>query len=458
MADELLTGWGGTAPTRADVRPVHDAGEVATVLASHGARGVLARGLGRSYGDAAQNAGGTVLRLDGEAPGIVLDTTTGLVTTGGGVSLDRLMRCLLPRGWFVPVTPGTRYVTVGGAVAADIHGKNHHVDGSWGNHVVALDLVLGDGSAITVGPDRDADAYWATVGGMGLTGVITSCTFRAVPVPTSRMLVDTVRAQDLDECMRHMAETDHLHRYSVAWIDLMATGASMGRSVITGGDHAPLDALSGREQRDPHAFHPRVRVGAPSLVPGGLLNRATIKAFNEAWYRKAPRRREGEVQALSTFFHPLDGVRDWNRLYGSRGFLQYQFVLPFGEEARLRHIVERLAAAAVPTFLAVLKRFGAGNPAPLSFPAAGWTLALDVPAAVTGLASLLDELDAEVLDGGGRLYFAKDSRMPSTLVARMYPDLDRWRAVRQRLDPGGVLRSDLGRRLGLCDPTPEECS
>jgi decaprenylphospho-beta-D-ribofuranose 2-oxidase len=456
--EALLTGWGGTAPSRAAVVRAYDAGDVAAMVRGPGRRGVLARGLGRSYGDAAQNAGGTVVLLDGEGAGIHLDPGSGLVTTGAGVSLDRLMRVLVPRGWFVPVTPGTRYVTVGGAIAADIHGKNHHVDGSWGAHVVALDLVLADGSTRTVGPGQEPDLFWATVGGMGLTGVVTSCTFRAVQVPTSRMLVDTARAADLDECMRLMAEADHRYRYSVAWIDLMATGAAMGRSVITWGDHAPVDALGPRDRRAPLAFDPQARLGTPPLVPGGLLNRATIRAFNEAWFRKAPRRREGEVQALSTFFHPLDGVRDWNRLYGPRGFLQYQFVLPFGEEARVRAIVERLAAAATPTFLAVLKRFGPGNEGMLSFPRPGWTLALDVPAAVPGLAALLDGLDEAVLAGGGRLYFAKESRMPAALVPPMYPRLDEWRAVRRRVDPTGVFQSDLARRLDLCGPTPQELS
>lgn len=453
----LLTGWGRTAPTAAHVVAVRSAADAVAAVRAAPVRGVLARGLGRSYGDAAQNAGGAVLDLTGFAAPIELDTEAGTVRAPAGASLDAVLRAIVPRGFFVPVTPGTRQVTLGGAVAADIHGKNHHVDGSFGSHVDALDLVTADGVVRTVGPDRDPDAFWATIGGMGLTGAVTSVTFRVPRVATSRMLVDTSRLSDLDALMAAMEAGDARHRYSVAWIDLLATGRSLGRAVLTAGDHAPLDALDhggSGDAADPLAFAPHPLVTAPPWAPSGLLNKLSIRAFNEFWFRKAPRHRRDEVQSIGAFFHPLDGVQGWNRLYGAPGFLQHQTVLPFGAETVLRRVVERLATSGTPSFLAVLKRFGASSPAPLSFPMPGWTLALDIPAGVAGLPELLDDIDRRVVDAGGRVYLAKDSRVDPALLARMYPRLAEWQATRDRLDPGGRWRSDLARRLGLCPKEP----
>lgn len=456
----LLAGWGRTAPTAAHVVDAPDAPTVRRAAATADGRGVLARGLGRSYGDAAQNAGGTVLVRP--APGIgggpMLDPVGGTVTAPAGASLDDVMRLTVPRGWFVPVTPGTRLVSLGGALAADIHGKNHHVDGSFGRHVTRATLVTGAGDLRTVGPDEDAELFWATAGGLGLTGAVTELTMRMVPVETSRMLVDTDRLDDLDALLAAMEAGDDHHRYSVAWIDLMATGRHLGRSVLTAGDHAPLAALTADgapAPTDALAFDPSVRLGAPPWVPSGLLNPLTVRAFNELWFRKAPRRRRAEVQSIAAFFHPLDGVRHWNRLYGPRGFVQHQTVLPFGQEAALRRLVERLAAAGAASFLAVLKRFGAAAPGPLSFPLPGWTLALDIPAGTGGLAELLDDIDRLVVDAGGRVYLAKDSRVDPGLVPTMYPRLGELQAVRRRVDPDGRWRSDLSRRLGLDDPTRE---
>jgi decaprenylphospho-beta-D-ribofuranose 2-oxidase len=446
----LLTGWGRTAPTAAArvIGATHDA-DVKDALADPPRRGVIPRGLGRSYGDAAQNAGGVVLDMAGGPAAISLDPATGLATASGGTSLDAVMRYLLPRGFFVPVTPGTRHVTVGGAVAADIHGKNHHVDGSWMDHVTSLTLALPGGEERVVGPTgTDADVFWATAGGMGLTGVVTSCTFHAIPVETSRIVVDTTRLPDLDAVLAAMADTDTRHRYTVAWLDVLATGRSLGRSVLTCGDHAPLAAV-GADPESALSFNPKPVVGAPPVVPPGLLNRVSIRAFNEFWFRRAAAKRTGEVQTISAFFHPLDLVRDWNRLYGRRGFVQWQFVVPDDATDVLRAIIERLIRAGAASFLTVLKRFGRANPGPISFPARGWTLALDIPSGTSGLAEALDGLDRVVADANGRIYLAKDSRLAPELLPAMYPRLEEWRAVRDRLDPHGDLQSDLGRRLGL---------
>jgi decaprenylphospho-beta-D-ribofuranose 2-oxidase len=446
---QLLTGWGRTAPTGARVVDVGP-DDVSAAVTSADGRGVLVRGLGRSYGDAAQNAGGTVLRLHSAADSIRVDAASGRVTAGAGTSFDELMRFLVPRGWFVPVTPGTRYVTLGGAIASDVHGKNHHVDGSFGNHVTAMRMVMADGSVRCLTPEADAELWWATIGGMGLTGAIIEAEFTAIPIATSRCLVDTTRAADLDELLAVMEATDHTHRYSVAWIDLLASGARLGRAVVTAGDHAPLDAV---DAGDPLGFAPRTLASVPPGVPN-VLNHTFVRAFNEAWFRKAPRRRSGEVQTIGRFFHPLDGVDRWNRLYGRGGFVQFQLVVPFGEEATLRTVIERVAGSGHASFLAVLKRFGPGNPAPLSFPTPGWTLTLDVPAAADGLGPLLHGLDELVLGAGGRHYFAKDAHTTPEAVRRGYPRLAEWQAARDRVDPDGRWVSDLARRLELV-PTPD---
>ncbi|HKA03529.1 MAG TPA: FAD-binding oxidoreductase, partial [Acidimicrobiales bacterium] len=260
----LLTGWGRTAPTAARVVAVHDDADVKGALADPSPRGVIARGLGRSYGDAAQNAGGLVLDMTGATAPVVVDPSRGLVTASGGTSLDTVMRELLPRGWFVPVTPGTRYITVGGAVAADIHGKNHHVDGSWMENVTSLSLALPGGETRVIAPSSDPAVFWATAGGMGLTGVVTSCTFRAIPVETSRVVVDTTRLPDLDAVLASMTDIDERYRYTVAWLDILATGRSLGRSVLTAADHAPMAALGGSLSPEAaRAFDPRPRLGTP---------------------------------------------------------------------------------------------------------------------------------------------------------------------------------------------------
>ncbi|QMU72659.1 FAD-binding oxidoreductase [Streptacidiphilus sp. P02-A3a] len=446
---ESLTGWGRTAPTLARVERPTTVEEATLAVLAAGPRGAVARGLARSYGDAAQNAGGRVLDMTGLSRILDIDLPAGTVTAEAGVSLHQLMKVLLPLGWFVPVTPGTRYVTLGGAIGSDIHGKNHHVSGSFSRHVSSFDLLTADGSVRTVTRESDSDLFHATVGGMGLTGVVTTATVRLLPVRTSLMSVDTERAADLDELLARLTTTDHRYRYSVAWIDLLAKGGSMGRAVLTRGDHAEPGQLSPAQRRDPLAFRPATLPAAPRLLPGGLLRPVTVGLFNELWYRRAPRERRGEIQKISTFFHPLDGVPEWNRVYGRNGFLQYQFVIGLDQERTLRRIVERISRSQCPSFLAVLKRFGQGDPGWLSFPAEGWTLALDIPTGMPGLGGLLNELDDEVAGAGGRVYLAKDSRLRPESLAGMYPRLDDFRRLRAELDPAGLFTSDLARRLRL---------
>jgi decaprenylphospho-beta-D-ribofuranose 2-oxidase len=451
-----LTGWGRTAPTTARVLTDPTPESIADAVRAAGPRGVLARGLGRAYGDAAQNAGGLVVDMTGLARIHSIDADSGVVDVDAGVSLDTLMRRALPFGLWVPVLPGTRQVTVGGAIAADIHGKNHHTEGSFGNHVLSMELITASGEIRTLTPDgtdgpnggTDAELFWATVGGMGLTGIVVRARIRLMPTETAYFVVDTERATDLDDLMARLADNDDNYTYSVAWFDSVATGASMGRAVLTRGWAARHDDLPRKLRRDPLRFDAPRLCTAPPVFPSGLLNRVTARAFNELWYRKAPTDRRGEVQNITTFFHPLDIVGDWNRVYGPRGFLQYQFVVPFGAEDTFRRCVRQIAASGQVSCLNVLKRFGPGNAAPLSFPAPGWTLAVDIPIR-PGVDALCATLDQLVLDAGGRVYLAKDSRVDAGTLARMYPRLDEWRKVRAAVDPHGVFVSDLARRLAL---------
>jgi decaprenylphospho-beta-D-ribofuranose 2-oxidase len=365
------------------------------------------------------------------------------------VSIDALITRLLPIGWFIPVTPGTRSVTVGGAIAADVHGKNHHVEGSFGSHVVSLDLLAADGSVRTLDPVGTPQEFWATVGGMGLTGVVLRARVVMKPVPSAYISVETQRGTELDDLMARQVELEERYPYSVAWIDCLSKGARLGRGVITAGRFAEVDELMPAQVIAPLGYSPSQPVSAPRISPSGMLNRWSVSAFNEAWYRKAPASRSGEIQSMSTFFHPLDGVTGWNRLYGRQGFVQYQFVVPESGSDVVRLAVERLSAIGAASFLAVLKRFGPGDAAPLSFPMAGWTLALDIPTGVVGLGEVLDDLDEAVAQAGGRVYLAKDARLRAALVPYMYPRLDEWRGVRDRMDPHHVFRSDQARRLHL---------
>ena len=445
-----LSGWGRTNPVTAHVVQPGSVEQLQELIRGAPPRSLIARGLGRSYGDAAQLKDGTVIELPA-FDRIELDAASGTVTAGAGVSLDQILRVIVPVGFFLPVTPGTRNVTVGGAIAADVHGKNHHVDGSFGNHVQRLLLVDGTGTLRELTPSGrgsfdEAEFFWATVGGMGLTGVIVEATFSLIPITSSLISVDTTRYRDLESLMAAMVEADSRYRYSVAWVDSLDP---RGRGVLTCGDHAPAAQLDASEQADPLAYDPKALASAPPFLPGGLLNKLTVRAFNEAWYRKAPKQRVGEPQAIAPYFHPLDGVRDWNRIYGPAGFLQYQFAVPDGAAHLVPRTLEALRQVGAPSFLTVLKRFGPANPGPLSFPIPGWTLAADVSAAVPGLLETLNQLDEEVAAAGGRLYLAKDSRQSGTMLRRGYPRLEEWRAVRARMDPRGVLDSDLARRVEL---------
>ncbi|MGA3354227.1 MAG: FAD-binding oxidoreductase [Acidimicrobiales bacterium] len=446
---ELLAGWGRAPVSAATVIRPGSAAEIGDLVAgSRGPLPMIARGLGRSYGDAAQCAGGLVVDCTGLNRILDLDVRGATVRAEAGVSIDDLLRVLVPRGLFLPVTPGTRFVTLGGAIASDVHGKNHHVDGTVSRHLDWI-RVATPGGLIECTPEQRGEVFSATCGGMGLTGVILEVALRLLAIETSSMLVDTERAADLDACMARLSEDHDAYRYSVAWVDGLSVGRHLGRSVLTRANHALVTDLPVRARRDPLQFQLQRPIGIPVSPPISLLNSTTVAAFNEMWFRRSPRHRTCQVVPLGSFFYPLDGVAGWNQLYGPRGFTQYQFVVPLGAEASLRTVLERLSRARTASFLAVLKRFGPEGSGHLSFPAQGWTLALDVPLGSAGTAELLDGLDELVASAGGRVYLSKDGRLGPEMMAAMYPRLADWLEIRESLDPDGVFGSDLACRLGI---------
>ncbi len=453
----LVSGWGRTAPSAAQVlaaedvrsdaalaRAVADAGRGATP------RGLVARGLGRSYGDPAQNAGGVLVDMRARNRIHSIDSTTATAHVDAGVSLDQLLRALLPLGLWIPVMPGTRQVTVGGAIACDIHGKNHHRAGTFGSHVVSLDLLTADGEIRTLAPEGpDSEQFWATVGGIGLTGLIMSARLRLVPTETAWFVVDTDRTASLDETLALFLDgSDDTYEYSMAWFDSMSRGDRLGRAVFSRGSRATLDDLPPKQRDRALRLEAPQIVTLPDVFPPGLACRPAFAALGELWFRKAPRQGRGQIQHLTAFYHPLDLIGEWNRAYGPRGLLQYSFVLPFGAEDELGAIIGRVADSGHISFLNVLKRFGPANPAPLSFPTPGWNVCLDFPLR-EGLGRMCDELDERIVGLGGRLYTAKDSRTRPETFAAMYPRLDEWRDVREAMDPNRTFVSDMARRLGL---------
>jgi decaprenylphospho-beta-D-ribofuranose 2-oxidase len=457
-AERTLSGWGRTAASRARVLQPRTVDEVVGFLASGASagNGVIARGAGRNYGDAAQNDGGHVLDTTGLDRIISIDPQRREVTAQAGVTVARLMARLAPHGLTLPVVPGTRHVTLAGAIASDIHGKNHHRDGAIARHVRALSLCTPTGGFKVLSPQLEPGLFYATLGGMGLTGVVTEATLAAVPLPSGWVAADVDRTDGLAQTLESMAAEER-HRYSVAWLDLLAEGASMGRAVISRADPLAADAAGSpsRGRRATAAASPGALLRGPALdvprgFPGSLLRPSTVRAFNALHWRASPRRERGRPLALAPYFFPLDVLGNWNRLYGATGLIQYQFVIPCGREAELERCFALMRRRRLPVYLAVFKRFGPAFGGPLSFPIEGWTLAVDLPAAAPGLRPALDELDAVVAVAGGRVYLSKDVRMRPEVLPAMYPQLDSFQAERARVDPDGLMRSDLARRLGLC--------
>lgn len=421
---------------------------------------MIARGAGRSYGDAAQNDGGEVLDMTGLDRIVAVDRERKLITAQGGATVAQLMHSLASHGLTLPVVPGTRHVTVAGAIASDIHGKNHHRDGGLARYVTTLSLCTPARGLMEVSPETDSELFYATLGGMGLTGVIVQATLEAEPLPSPWVAADVDRTDGLEQTLALMSGSER-HRYSVAWLDLLADGSKLGRAIVSRAEPlAPGEAAAPARRRRatagynddayPHALLRRPAFEVPRGFPAALLRPASMRAFNALRWRATPRRERERPVALAPYFFPLDALGEWNRLYGPAGLIQYQFAIPAGEQAALERCFELMRTRRLPVYLAVFKRFGPAFGGPLSFPLEGWTLAIDLPAAAPDLSAALEALDELVAGCGGRVYLAKDIRLRSDTLRAMYPRLDRFHALRARVDPDGALRSDLARRLGLC--------
>lgn len=440
-----LSGWGRYPVEACNVFEPRQTGELAAILKSGGQQSYIPRGLGRSYGDAALNREHGVIAQREMRRILGFDAASGVLECEAGASLAEVIAFALPRGYFLPVTPGTKFVTLGGAIAADVHGKNHHRDGSLGGFLKSFDLMTGAAEVLHCSPSRNPDAFWATVGGMGLTGIILRARLQLRRVESAWMRVDCRKARCLDEALDLMREGDEACQYSVAWIDCLARGRSLGRCVLMLGNHAEAGDAGDRNRFElPRAPRFKARFDLPAFA----LNSLSIRAFNAIYYHRRREARRRLVH-LDNFFYPLDGVENWNRLYGRRGFIQYQFALPLdtGREA-LRLVLERLASSRRGSFLAVLKRFGRGGDGLLSFPMEGYTLSLDLPCG-RGLSQFLRELDRTIAKSGGRFYLAKDAVQAPEIFAAGYPRLRQFLQVRRDLDPDGLFSSSLARRLGI---------
>ncbi|UQV54307.1 FAD-binding oxidoreductase [Corynebacterium pseudodiphtheriticum] len=465
-SEATLHGWGRTAPTRAQVLSTEDLDTIVDAVKQvaddnadkpdHLKRGVIARGMGRSYGDPAQNAGGLVIDMQRFNKIHSIDPDTALVVVDGGVTLDQLMKTALPYGLWVPVLPGTRQVTIGGAIGPDIHGKNHHSAGSFGDHVVSMDLLVASGEILTLKPegsedDPDGELFWATVGGMGLTGIIVQATIRMTKTETAFFIADGDLTSNFDETIEFHADgSEHNYTYSSAWFDAISPEPKLGRAAVSRGSLATLEQLkelAPKLAKDPLKFSAPQLITVPDIFPNFTMNKLTMKAVGQAWWLKSGEYRD-QVQNLTQFYQPLDLIGEWNRGYGSRGFLQYQFVVPREATSELKSIVRSIQASGHYSALNVFKLFGEGNRAPLSFPMPGWNICVDFPIK-PGLGHFLDELDKRVLDFGGRLYLAKESRTSAEKFHQMYPQMQSWLDTRNQIDPTGVFASDMSRRLEL---------
>lgn len=427
--------WGNYPRCQSIVHQFRNPAELRTIVDSH--EDLIPYGNGRSYGDSALSR--NLIDLKPYNYFLDFDENNAILHCQTGVLLSEILEVFVPRGWFLPVTPGTKFITVGGAIASDVHGKNHHIAGSFSDHVLDFELMLPDGTVVTCSATTNTDLFRATCGGMGLTGVILTARIRLKAISSSMIDQITIKTENLSDTFNAFEQYQGV-TYSVAWIDCLSTGKNLGRCLLMTGEHATEKNL---------AYESRTRFSVPCNFPKFTLNNWTVKAFNSLYYAKTSRRISQQAISLEQFFYPLDAIGQWNRIYGRNGFTQYQFALPLKESFRgLERILARIAASGKGSFLAVLKRFGPGNANWLSFPMEGYTLALDFKME-PGLFVLLDELDHIVLEHGGRFYLTKDARVPRDHFEPEYPDLQKFRDLRHKYKMINKFSSLQSKRLAL---------
>ncbi len=459
LTPRSLTGFGRTAPSVAQVLSTPEVEVIADAVRqvadadsaspSYLRRGIVARGLGRSYGDQAGNGGGIVVDMTPLNRIHSISAETAVADVDAGVSLDQLMKAALPFGLWVPVLPGTRQVTVGGAIGSDIHGKNHHSAGSFGNHVLSFDLLMADGEVRTLTPDGpDSELFWATVGGNGLTGIVIRARIAMTRTETAYFIADGIATADLDETVAvHQDGSEARYTYSSAWFDLINPPPKLGRAAVSRGSLARLDQLPPKLAKNPLQFSAPKLPAVPNLFPVSVMNKLSLSLVGEAFYRVSGNY-QNKIVNLTQFYHMLDITTGWQYAYGPAGFAQHQFLVPPNALDEFKDIIRWIQTQGHYSALNVFKLFGPGNRAPLSFPMAGWNVAMDFPNNA-GVNEFLNELDDRVMTFGGRVYTAKDSRVSAEKFHRMYPRIDEWIAVRRKADPNGVFASDMARRLEL---------
>jgi decaprenylphospho-beta-D-ribofuranose 2-oxidase len=429
-----ISGWGGYPTQEAQVITPLSISAYKAQLEHRPS--LIARGMGRSYGDSANAA--TVLQTTYCDHFVAFDTATGLLTVEAGVTLRDILKVTVKHGWFLSVTPGTSFVTVGGAIASDVHGKNHHGAGTFGQHVVSMTVLLGTGEVVTTSPTQLPDLFHATCGGMGLTGVILTATIQLIPIKSAYIKQRTIKAGSIEEACEAF-EANSTSTYSVAWIDCLTTGKHLGRSVLMVGEHSDSGGLD---------LTVKAPITVPIHTPAALLNSMTMRAFNGAYWAKAAHNKCQTIPLLP-YFYPLDTIGGWNKLYGKAGFVQYQFVLPKADGvANMRKVLAQIAQSGAGSFLAVLKQFGPANQNLLSFPIEGYTLALDFKMSPSVI-DLLHKLDDMVADMDGRVYLTKDAVMREASFKTTYPKWQEFESARQKYGAIGKFASAQSKRLGL---------
>ncbi len=444
----LMAGWGNYPVEDCSVYRPETYSDLGEIVAKAPEPDLIGRGLGRSYGDAATNLDGAVVLNQQFDRVRSFEVESGILHCQAAVSLAEIIEHFLPRGFFFPVTPGTKFISIGGAIAADVHGKNHHFNGSMSEFLLDFRLLTASGDILHCSRDDNSDVFWATIGGMGLTGLILDARIQLQPVETAFMNVEHERAPNLDVVLERFSDTDNDFGYAVAWIDCLATGPALGRSVLMRANHAQLDDLPAKYRAAPCEFREGFKVSVPFNFPSIALNPFTMGIFNSVFY--ASYRDEHKVIPCDSYLYTLDRVHNWNRVYGRPGVLQYQLALP-PETSRsaLTQILETLTESKRGSFLAVLKTFGPSSRGLLSFPMKGCTLALDLPYTGPDLIAQLRGLDEIVLRAGGRVYLAKDACMKAEVFREMYPELDRFKEIKARIDPEQRFSSSQARRLGI---------
>lgn len=443
---ERLSGWGNFKSSYCEVLNPKNVVELREIILNASPNSIIPRGLGRSYGDSSTINQRKIIKLE-HFNSIKLDIEKGVIQAGSGATLEEILKVIIPNGLFVPVTPGTKFITIGGAIASDIHGKNHHVDGSFGNHTIRIKIMNGSGEIEDISPngsDDNAKKFWATIGGMGLTGIILEVEFKLIRISTSFIHTSSQRFEHLDDLMNQMIKADNKYRYTVAWIDSMN---KKFRGVLSCGNHALPEELSESQKKINNLYETNSIAKAPKYMPNGLLNKYTISIFNEMWYRKYKKIEKIDIENILSFFYPLDGVKNWNNIYGESGFIQYQYSIPDKESDFIHETFEILKEIEAFSFLTVLKRFGNKNKSYLSFPMPGWTLAIDIPAKNSKLLKVLDRLDESIIKRKGHIYLAKDVRQKSRTFLQTYPDFYAWKEVKLKMDPRSIFTSDQYERL-----------